>query len=114
MRTDVERGEVGDERLDARAPGRSDGLSRVGEPHLVAADEHQVVPVGAELEGGLQPDPGGGAGDDDGAQPGVRPQKVMPRAAKRALTRSAAACPSRALAVRYVVFAAAAKDVSGA
>ena len=30
--------------------GRPDGLRRVGEAHRVAADEHQVVPVGPELE----------------------------------------------------------------
>ena len=41
-------------------------------------------------------------------------QKVMPRAANLAFTRSAAACPSRASAVSYVVLAAAENDVSTA
>ena len=46
----VQRGEVRGERLHAgraRGPHR---LGRVGQAHLVAADEHQVVPVGPELE----------------------------------------------------------------
>ena len=46
----VQRGEVRGEGVHVGGSGRPDGLGRVGEAHLVAADEHQVVPVGPELE----------------------------------------------------------------
>ena len=46
----VQRGEVRGERLHAGRAGGPHRLGRVGQAHLVAADEHQVVPVGPELE----------------------------------------------------------------
>ena len=50
MDTTAAPGDLRREGVHVDGSGGPDGLGRDGEAHLVAAHEHQVVPVGPELE----------------------------------------------------------------
>ena len=56
--------QVGPQHLDLDAVGGPELGGHGLQPGLVAGHQHQVVALAGELAGELQPDPGGGAGDE--------------------------------------------------